>query len=65
MTIGLAISVAIQSVGALADLLARLGDIQLFGIGFTRASWAAYMNMYGVMMPRVSAGSNQVGEIVI
>ena len=32
------------------------------GIGFTRASWMAYSTMNGVMMPGVSAGSNQVGR---
>ena len=31
------------------------------GMGFTRPSWSAYSTMKGVMMPGVSAGSNQVG----
>src|SRR5437667_2158140 len=31
------------------------------GIGFTMASCSAYMIMNGVMIPGVSAGSNQVG----
>src|SRR5215217_3175189 len=33
-------------------------------MGFTRASWRAYKNMNGVIMPGVSAGSNQVGDKV-
>src|SRR5262245_46950171 len=31
-------------------------------MGFTRASWRAYKNMNGVIMPGVSAGTNQVGD---
>ena len=38
---------------------ARLGVFQPAGIGFTSASWSAYRNMNGVMMPSVSAGSSQ------
>src|SRR4029434_10576785 len=33
-------------------------------MGFTRASWRAYKNMNGVIIPGVSAGSNQVGDKV-
>ena len=41
--------------------LARLGVAMLPGIGFTMPSCSAYSTMKGVMMPGVSAGSNQVG----
>src|SRR6266545_4842558 len=37
------------------------GATALPGMGFTRPSWRAYSTMKGVMMPGVSAGSNQVG----
>jgi hypothetical protein len=37
------------------------GAMALPGIGFTSASCSAYSTMKGVMMPEVSAGSNQVG----
>ena len=40
---------------------ARHGAIGLPGIAFTIASCMAYSIMKGVMMPAVSAGSNQVG----
>ena len=40
---------------------ARLGVAMLPGIGFTMPSCSAYSTMKGVMMPGVSAGSNQVG----
>src|SRR5438132_7122635 len=40
---------------------ARLGARGSPGIGFTTASCSAYMIMNGVMIPGVSAGSNQVG----
>src|SRR5205809_2199062 len=40
---------------------ARLGARGTPGIGFTMASCSAYMIMNGVMIPGVSAGSNQVG----
>ena len=43
---------------------ARLGASVWPGMGFTRASWRAYKNMNGVIMPGVSAGSNQVGDKV-
>ena len=31
------------------------------GIAFTMASWSAYITIYGVMIPVLSAGSNQDG----
>src|SRR5215475_14050009 len=37
----------------------------LSGIGLSRASCMAYMNIKGVIIPGVSAGSNQVGAIWI
>jgi hypothetical protein len=40
---------------------ARLGASGLPGIGFTMASWSAYITMKGVIMLGVSAGSNHVG----
>ena len=40
---------------------ARHGAIGLSGIAFSMASCMAYSIMKGVMMPAVSAGSNQVG----
>src|SRR5258708_646617 len=40
---------------------ARQGAIGLSGIAFIIASCMAYSSMKGVMMPEVSAGSNQVG----
>src|SRR6185312_6487307 len=40
---------------------ARLGASFCPGIGFTTASCRAYSIMNGVMIPGVSAGSNQVG----
>src|SRR5262245_23255239 len=40
---------------------ARLGANGLPGIGFTTASCSAEYTMYGVMIPGISAGSNQVG----
>src|SRR5258708_4094858 len=40
---------------------ARLGAKACPGIGFTIASCSAYSTMNGVMIPEVSAGSNQVG----
>ena len=42
--------------------LARHGASVWSGIGFTIASCSAYRTMKGVMMPGVSAGSNQVGR---
>src|SRR6185295_11573281 len=44
---------------------ARLGAEAWPGIGFTSASCSAYMSMYGVIRPGVSAGSNQVGASVM
>src|SRR5260221_8324290 len=40
---------------------ARQGAIGLSGIAFIIASCMAYSSMKGVMIPEVSAGSNQVG----
>src|SRR5215468_739595 len=40
---------------------ARHGAIGLPGIAFAIASCIAYITMKGVMMPNVSAGSNQIG----
>src|SRR5262249_24574550 len=40
---------------------ARHGAIGLPGIAFAIASCSAYITMKGVMMPNVSAGSNQIG----
>ena len=40
---------------------ARLGASFCPGIGFATASCNAYSTMNGVMIPGVSAGSNQVG----
>jgi len=47
--------------GATVQVSARHGAIGLPGIAFTIASCRAYSIMNGVMMPAVSAGSNQVG----
>ena len=38
---------------------ARLGVVSPAGIGFTIASWIAYMTMNGVLNASVSAGSSQ------
>src|SRR2546425_11710624 len=40
---------------------ARLGALELPGIGFTTASCNAYSTIHGVMIPEGSAGSNQEG----
>ena len=40
---------------------ARLGAVGFPGMAFAIASWIAYMTMNGVMIPCVSAGSNQIG----
>ena len=43
---------------------ARLGAIRFPGIGFTSASWIAYITQNGVICPIVSAGSNHIGASV-
>ncbi len=43
---------------------ARLGVRWLPGIGFTSASWSAYITQNGVSTPTTSAGSNHAGAIV-
>src|SRR5688572_18218922 len=43
---------------------ARLGVVMPAGIGFTIASWMAYMTMYGVLNASVSAGSSHLAASV-
>src|SRR5438132_380765 len=54
-----------ESFSAAEDDSAKLGVSGFPGIGFTSASCSAYKTIHGVMIPGVSAGSNQVGASVV